>query len=81
MTRVPVITDVNIAEGISASLLFPSLIYFFRHNEKYNMYITTLISWFITWIIRKFTVNVFKMYKQQHNEPIKTYYIYLPFSI
>ena len=81
MVKYAVMTDTNIAEGIAASLLMPALIYFFRHKEKINFYITSVFAWFITWIIRKFTVNTFEAYKLNNNLSTKTYYIDLPINV
>jgi hypothetical protein len=81
MTKFAVISDVQIAEGVVASIIFPAILYFMKNYNKKTMYVATLVAWFITWLIRKFTVNTFMKYKTHYNEPVKTYYIDLPFSI
>ena len=81
MTRVKIISDVNIAEGIVASLVFPSVIYYFKYDKNFTAYLTTMLSWFITWVLRKFTVNAITTYKINHNIPIKYYYLDLPLSL
>jgi len=80
MTKFAIITDVQLAEGITASIIFPSIIYFMERYKKYKMYISTMIAWFVTWIFRKFTVNTYTAYKQFINKPIYTYHINLPIS-
>ena len=80
MTKFAVMTDVNIVEGVTASVTFPGIIFFLKKERKFTMYFATMISWFITWIMRKFSVNLFLAYKTIMGEQLKTYYISLPFS-
>ena len=80
MTKFAIISDVQIAEGSVASITFPAVVYFMKNYNKKAMYTATLVAWFITWLIRKFTVNTFMKYKTYHNEPVKTYHIDLPIS-
>ena len=75
MTKYAIMTDVNIIEGITASITFPAIIYFLKFDHHVRVYFATMFAWFITWTMRKLSVNLFLRYKQEYNIPIRTYHI------
>jgi hypothetical protein len=82
MTKFAIISDVQILEGLVASICFPVIVYLMKLRQtKSKQYIEFfVIAWFFTWVIRKCAVNTFTQYKTYYNEPIKTFYIDLPIS-
>ena len=77
--RISVITDVLLYEGIVAAMVLPIIIHYLKSKNRLGTYVVTGLAWFMTWILRQFTVNVVKQYKENHNIPIKHFYLNIPF--
>ena len=77
MVELSILTDVNVVEGVVASIMFPLLIYITR---RYNFGIITssAVSWFITWVFRKASVNIYEKYLQDTKQNVKYYNISIP---
>lgn len=75
--KLPIITDVQIIEGIVASTVFVFFVYIFRYKLKSSYKIYLSIPWFLTWIFRKWIPNVYKFIKVNylHLEPVHTIYM------
>lgn len=69
--EVPLLSDINILEGVVASVTFPLLIYLTRFHYKLGLFWSSSISWFITWVFRKVSVNLFKFYRRYDDVPEK----------
>ena len=77
MNNIPILTDINVVEGIVASILFPILIFITR-QYRFGIILSSAVSWFITWVFRKASVNIMKEHKRIHNIGVKYYSIPIP---
>lgn len=66
MNEIYIINNEQIIEGFVAGVTLPILILIFKQNHK-NMFYYSMIAWFITWILRKFTINIYKKYRELYN--------------
>tara|TARA_B100001063_G_C16458279_1_gene401766 strand:- start:18 stop:248 length:231 start_codon:yes stop_codon:yes gene_type:complete len=73
--KIKIITQEQLIEGIIASICFPLTIMFFRHNKSNDFIFYSSIGWFITWIARKFGVNIYLHLKEKYKWENRTYYI------
>lgn len=64
---IPIITNLEIVEGLTASIFFPLTILFFKNLETKSFFIYTLLAWFTTWILRKSSVHIYREYKKKYN--------------
>lgn len=80
-TRIPIITDVQLIEGLIASIFFPIAALFFRRFNQDHFIKYSSVTWFATWIMRKFAVNMYMRIKNKHHKPVHMYHITVPFSL
>lgn len=77
MFQLPVMNEQQIVEGITASITFPFIIlYLKKQHWGYTVYM--MLAWFITWMLRKTSVNLYHIVKQRYQLKNKTYHISLP---
>lgn len=77
VVELPILTDVNVVEGIVASVMFPLLIYITR-RYNFGIILSSSVSWFITWVFRKASVNIYEKYKTDNKLNVKYYNLTLP---
>jgi phosphoglycerol transferase MdoB-like AlkP superfamily enzyme len=65
--NIPIITNLEIVEGLTASIFFPLAILLFKHLETKSFFFFMLISWFLTWLLRKASVHIYDQYKKKYN--------------
>lgn len=75
MTKLDIISDQQLIEGITASIFFPLTIMIFRHLDPQSFISYSMIAWFSTWILRKLSVNIYKLYRVKYGWENKTYSI------
>lgn len=73
MTKLDIINDEQLVEGIVASIFFPITILIFRNLDPNSFILYSIIAWFSTWILRKLSVNIYKLLKLKHGWENKTY--------
>lgn len=61
--EITILTDEQIIEGLIASISFTLLIIYLHKRE--GVILGGIMAWFITWILRKFSVNVYKYLKKR----------------
>ena len=79
MTEVLAFTSTNIMEGLVAVSVYSSLTYLIRDYLKRDKYLVLVIGWFITWICRKMSVNIYKKYLEMNKIKETEYKIVVPF--
>lgn len=65
-----ILKDYQIIEGIVASIIFPFFVFYFRNVQrisKYTLLYLTMLGWYITWIFRKMSVNLYLKLKKDYN--------------
>lgn len=67
------LNDVQLLEGLVGSLIMPLLIIFFRYTEKIHFLYSSILAFFLTWIVRKITVNNYVSYKKSRGDKIYNY--------
>ena len=60
----PFFTTENIIEGVMASIFIVYTYYVLRNYFKLSKPMSSVLGWFITWIIRKVSVNAYRHYIQ-----------------
>lgn len=69
MREIDIITETQLIEGIVGAVLMPLLLFFFKHTEGNSFIIGSMLSFFFTWLARKFFVNNLAKYKKQQGKP------------
>jgi hypothetical protein len=72
---IPIITNLEIVEGLTASIFFPLAVLLFKKLETKSFFVFTLLSWFITWLFRKSSVHIYDHYKKKYNLENTLHYI------
>lgn len=75
ISRIPIITDVQIVEGIVASSIFVLFVYLFRYRWKLSYKYYLSFPWFFTWLFRKMIPNLYIHYKKIYGYP-ETYTLF-----
>jgi len=73
ITNISIINNEQLVEGVIASIVFTLISYFLKYYFKLNYVLYISISWFITWIFRKFGVNTYQYYASKYNIQNKNY--------
>ena len=76
MPYLNILTADNIVEGLVASIFIVVTYYVLRNTFKLSKPMATLYGWFITWTLRKFSVNFYEFLHQHHGftiPPIRMY--------
>lgn len=60
MSSLTIMTVENIIEGIVASISIVVTYYVLRNYFKWSKPMSSMGGWFITWVFRKFSVNIYK---------------------
>tara|TARA_B110000495_G_C22947960_1_gene555032 strand:- start:568 stop:801 length:234 start_codon:yes stop_codon:yes gene_type:complete len=66
-----VLTAENIVEGFVASISIVLSYYVLRNYYKLSKPLATMGGWFITWGLRKFSVNTYTYFNQKHGFEIQ----------
>ena len=66
MGYLDVMTAENIVEGFIASIFIVLSYYVLRNYYKLSKPLATMGGWFITWALRKFSVNLYSYLNQKH---------------
>jgi len=66
MGYLDVMTAENIVEGFVASIFIVLSYYVLRNYYKLSKPMATMGGWFITWALRKFSVNTYTYLNQKH---------------
>jgi len=66
MGYLDVMTAENIVEGFVASIFIVLSYYVLRNYYKVSKPMATMGGWFITWALRKFSVNIYSYLNQKH---------------
>ena len=69
-----ILTPQNIVEGIIASIFIVLTYYILRNYFKYSKPMATMGGWFITWTLRKFSVNLYTYLNERYGftiQPLK----------
>jgi len=66
MGYLDVMTAENIVEGFVASIFIVLSYYVLRNYYKLSKPMATMGGWFITWALRKFSVNIYSYLNQKH---------------
>ena len=61
-----VLTPEHIEEGFVASIFIVLSYYVLRNYYKLSKPMATMGGWFITWALRKFSVNLYSYLNQKH---------------
>ena len=72
MGYITVITGENLIEGIAASVTFAFLIYIITAYGGRSRMVATMVAWFFTWVLRKFSVNLYNTIMEQNSFPVPT---------
>ena len=56
----------NIVEGFTASVFIVLTYYILRNTYKFSKPMATMGGWFITWALRKFSVNLYAFLHKYH---------------
>ena len=62
----------NLVEGIVASIFIVVTYDVLRKTFKFSRTKSLLVGWFITWILRKLSVNIYEFLHQYHGLTIPT---------
>jgi hypothetical protein len=71
MTYLNILTGENIVEGLVASIMIVFSYYILRNYFKFSKPISTMGGWFITWALRKFSVNLYRYLNRYHKFSIQ----------
>ena len=63
---ITILTTENIVEGIFASIFIVFSYYVLRNYFDFSKPTATMLGWFLTWFMRKLSVNLYKHYKSVH---------------
>ena len=69
-----ILTPQNIVEGLIASVFIVLSYYILRNYFKYSKPMATMGGWFITWTLRKFSVNLYTYLNERYGfiiQPLK----------
>ena len=69
-----ILTPQNIVEGLIASIFIVLSYYILRNYFKYSKPMATMGGWFITWTLRKFSVNLYTYLNERYGftiQPLK----------
>jgi hypothetical protein len=66
MPYLNILTADNIVEGFVASIFIVVTYYVLRNTFKLSKPMSSILGWFITWILRKFSVNMYEFLSQHH---------------
>jgi len=66
MTYITILTIENIVEGIVASIAIVATYYILRNWFKLSKPMSSMGGWFITWALRKFSVNIYNHLHDTH---------------
>ena len=69
-----VLTSQNIVEGIVASIFIVLTYYVLRNYYKLSKPMASMGGWFITWALRKFSVNLYTYLNERYDftiQPLK----------
>lgn len=74
--KLPIITDVQIVEGIVASSIFVVFVHIMRFKMRLSYWWYLTLPWFFTWIFRKAIPNLYVFIKTNYlnMKPTYTYY-------
>lgn len=78
MLEIPIMNEEQFVEGITASITFPLVILYFK-DKHWNYIVYMMIAWFVTWICRKTSVNIYHMVKDTYKFKNKTFHLIVPF--
>ena len=70
MTYIDIINAENIVEGIIASIFIVLNYAILKKYFKFSKAHSTIGGWFITWILRKFSVNFYKYLNRKYGYTI-----------
>ena len=59
MQYLDILTAENIVEGLVASIFIVITYYILRNTFKFSKPMATMCGWFLTWTIRKLSVNIY----------------------
>ena len=71
MSYVTILTIENIVEGIVASIAIVVTYYVLRNWFRFSKPISSMGGWFITWALRKFSVNYYNHLHNTHQLNLK----------
>ena len=69
-----ILTPQNIVEGLVASIFIVVTYYILRNKYKFSKPMATMGGWFITWTLRKFSVNLYTYFNERYGftiQPLK----------
>ena len=69
-----ILTPQNIVEGLIASVFIVLTYYILRNYFKYSKPMATMGGWFITWTLRKLSVNLYTYLNERYGftiQPLK----------
>ena len=66
-----ILTGTNIVEGIVASVFIVLTYYILRNRYKLSKPMASMGGWFITWALRKFSVNLYDFLHKRYNFTIQ----------
>jgi hypothetical protein len=76
MPYLNVLTANDMVEGIVASVFIVITYHVLRDKYKFSKPMATLYGWFITWTLRKLSVNIYEFVHQHHGftiPPVRMY--------
>ena len=79
MSEVLVFTSTNVVEGLVAVVVYAALTYLIRDFLKKDKYYVLLVGWFITWLCRRASTNIYKKYLEMNKLKETEYKMALPF--
>jgi hypothetical protein len=79
MSKLLLFTSTNVVEGLVAVAVYASLTYVIRDYLKRDKYYVLLVGWFITWLCRRASTNIYKKYLEMNKLEEVEYKITLPF--
>lgn len=71
------INDKQLLEGIIASIFFPITLYYFRHLRPDLLLIMSMIAWFVTWLLRKASNNIYDELQKKYKWRNKMYSLHI----
>ena len=69
-----ILTPQNIVEGLIASIFIVFTYYVLRNYYKFSKPMASMGGWFITWTLRKLSVNLYTYLNERYNftiQPLK----------
>ena len=67
----------NLVEGVVASIFIVVTYDILRNTFKFNKSMSLLVGWFLTWILRKLSVNIYEFLNKYHGFTIPSVRLYI----